>query len=292
MSAAVQDRALLAYTALLLLVTVVGAWVVPVTTPGGTLISLAVLAPWLAWVVLHSVVARGAPLTAQFLLIAGGVAFAIHAAAVNLSDAVDHTLQPQVLGVPVQVVGACLVYWYAGFAVTSALADAGPAWQSALPFCVMGALVTTALDLAAEPVAVRMGYFAYDHGGAFMPEVEGATGAHGIPLLHYLGWMVAAFAVYVGCWLGSRRAPDSAPRGRLAALLFYLSLFLATAIPAARLGYPQLLLIGGLPVALVSLWTVHHLIADRSARELAARRGKERARVTNLAERRLAVHRR
>jgi carotenoid biosynthesis protein len=273
-------------------VTVVGAWFVPVTAQGGTVISLAVLLPSLAWVVLHSAGVRGAPLTARFLLIAAGVAFGIQAAAVNLSDAVHHALQPQVLGVPVQVVGARLVYLYAGFAVTLALAGAGPAWPSALPFCVMAALVTTALDLAADPLGVRMGYFTYDHGGAFMPEIEGANGAHGIPLLHYLCWMVAAFAVYAACWLGSRRMPDAAPRGRLAALLFYLTLFLATAIPAVRLGYPQLLLIGGLPVALVSLLGIHRLIADRSARELAGRRGKERARVTNLAERRLAVHRR
>jgi hypothetical protein len=292
MSAAIQDRALLSYSALLLVVTALSAWFVPAAPEVGAAISVAVLLPWVAWVVVHSLVVRGVPLTAQFLLIAGGVAFTLQAAAVNLTDVFHHTLQPQVLGVPVQVVGAGLVFVYAGFAVALTLVAPGSTWQSALPFCGIAALVTTLLAVVTDPVGIQLGYFVYDVGGAFMPEIEGATGAHGLPLASYLGWVAGAFAVSVAFWLCSRRVPESAPRGRLAALLFYVSLFLAAAIPAIRLGHLQLLLIGGLPVALVTLVGVHRLIADRAARELASRRGKERARVTNLAERRLAVHRR
>jgi hypothetical protein len=293
MSAAVQDRALLAYSAVLLVVTAVGAWFVPVTAPVGTGISLAILVPALAWIVLHSAIVRGAPRTVQFLLIAGGVTFAVQAAVVNLTDAISYTLEPQVLGVAVQAMAVCVVYLYAGFAMTLTLSGFGPAWQSALPFCVIAALAATALDLAAAPVGVLMGYVAYSQGGPYLPEIAAANGAHGIPMAHYLCWVAVAFAVYVACWLCSRRVADAAtPRGRLAALLFYVNLFLATAIPALRVGYTQLVLIGGLPVALMSVLGAQRLIADRSARELANRRGKERARVTNLAERRQAVHRR
>jgi uncharacterized membrane protein len=141
-------------------------------------------------------------------------------------------------------------------------------------------------------VAVRLGFFTYDSGGAFMPEVEGVNGVHGIPLANYLVWMASATATYLAMWLAGRGIQVETIRGRAAALLFYLTLFCTVALPALRLGYPQLMLIGGLPVALVCLLVVHRSLGDRRARAASLRRGRERARVTSLVERRLATHRR
>ena len=125
-----------------------------------------------------------------------------------------------------------------------------------------------------------------------MPEIEGANGAHGIPLSNYLGCVLLASATYVIFWFTSGKMHGEPVRGRVSALLAYVSLFVAAAIPAVRLGYSQLLLIGGLPVALVALLVTHRLVVDRRARDLGLRRGKERARVTSLVERRMAMPRR
>ena len=292
MSVALERRALLAYTLLLMIATVALESIVP---PTATLPSDGASAPlllYLAWVVWHSVEVRGSRLTAQFVAVAAALAFATEAMVLNTTEMFHHNLHPQVLQVPFQIVCGWIVYLYAGYAMTVSLVSPVESWKGAVAFCVVAALVTTALDLTADPVGVRLGAFTYHQGGAFVPEIEGTNGAHGIPLATYVGWMLVATSTYVLVWLGSRTSSADQARGRVEALLFYLSVFLATAIPALRLGYAQLLLIGGLPVALVALLVTYRLIADRRARGLAVRRGRERARVTNLADRRFAIHRR
>jgi uncharacterized membrane protein len=290
MSSRFLDQGLLAYTLVLLGTTAVVACVVRLG--GGSAASATLLLLWMGWVLFHSAAVRGVRQTAQFVLIAGGIAFVLEGAALRFSNAFHHTLQPQVLGVPPQVICAWIVYLYAGFAVTLVLANRGQTWPGALAFCAAAALVTTALDLTVDPVSVRMGRFAYHQGGAFMPEIAGVNGVHGIPLANYVGWMLLASGTYLAFWLCTRRSDDQPAPGRLAALLFYLTLFAAAAIPAVRFGYAQLLLIGGLPVALVALLVAQRLTVDRRARELSMRRGRERSRVSSLVERRLAAHRR
>lgn len=286
-----RDRSLLALTLMLVGATTVVGGLAPLDHLGNSTANLAALVAWLAWVVIHSVVVRGTRRTGQFVLVAGGCAFMLEAAALHFTNAFQHSLHPQVLGVPVPIVGGWIVYLYAGYAVTLALTSPGQTWAGAVAFSVVAALVTTALDLTADPVGVRTGSFAYHQGGGFMPEIQGFNGARGIPLMNYAGWLALATAAYVAFWFWARGAEDRPIRGRVTALLFYVGLFAATAIPAVRLGYAQLLLIGGLPVALVALLAAHHLVVDRRAREHSIR-GKERARVTSLVERRLAAHRR
>ncbi len=290
MSSAGTTRGLFAYT-LLLVVCAAAECLVPLRTLGGDATMLLLLGAWLGWVVLHSVLARGGQRTGQFLLIAAALAFGLEAAVVHLTDITHHALQPQVLGVPLQILVAWIVCLYSGFAVTFAVASPGHTWASALAFSVAAGLVTTALGLTADPVAVRMGSFTYRHGGAFLPQVEGTNGAHGIPLISYLAWILLAVSTYMAYWLRTRRAPDEVIGGGVEAALFYIGLFIAAAVPAVRLGDAQLLVIGGLPVALVSSLVAYRLIVDRRVRELSARR-KERARVTVLAEHRQALRRR
>ena len=291
MSAELVDRGLLTYTVLLLLATAVVQCVAPLTGVSSSAVQGVALLPWLAWVIAHSTLVRGGRLTAQLLMLAGAMAFGVEVAAVNFTDTFHHALHPQIFGVPVQIVCAWIIYLYAGFAVTLALGGPGHTRRGALLFCGGAALVTTALDLTADPVGVQTGSFVYQQGGAFMREIEGANGVHGIPLLNYVGWVLLAGGTYATFWLWTRHAEDGRDGGRLSALLFYVGLFVAAVIPAVRLGHPELLLIGGLPVGLVALLVMQRLTADRHARALGLRRGKERARVASLAERRLASHR-
>src|SRR5262245_51992332 len=114
MSAAVQDRALLAFSIVLLLVTTASRCFVSATAEGGTVASLVVPILWLTWVVGHSVVVRGGSLTARYLLIAAVFAFGLEAVEVNWINAFHHTVAPQVLGVPLQTVMVRVVYLYAG----------------------------------------------------------------------------------------------------------------------------------------------------------------------------------
>jgi len=292
MSSELLDRGLLAYTVLLLLAAVVIQCVEPLTDAHSSVVQVAALLPWLGWVIAHSTVVRGGQSTGQLLVMAGIIAFVVEALALNLTDAFHHNLAPQIVGVPVQIICAWIVYLYAGFAVTLALASPGRTWRGALLFCVGAALVTTALDLTADPVGVQLGSFEYRQGGAFMPEIEGANGAHGIPLLNYVGWVLLASSTYMAFWLRARGPEDESSCRPVSALLFYVGLFVAAAIPAVRLGRSELLLIGGLPVGLIVMLVVHRLNSDRQARVLGLRRGKERTRVTSLVERRLAAHRR
>ena len=292
MSVVWERRALLAYTLLLMSATVALESIAPsAATVSSAGASLSLLL-YLAWVVWHSIKVRGSRPTAHFLGIAAAVAFATETLAVNATEVFHHHLHPQILQVPVQIVCGWVVYLYAGFAMTLALVGPVQSGSGGLAFCVVAALVTTVLDLIADPVGVRLGAFTYHQGGAFMPEIEGTNGAHGIPLGNYVGWMLVATGTNVLFWLRSRPGSDETAHGRVEALLFYLTVFVATAIPALRLGYVQLLLIGGLPVALVALLLTYRLLADRRTRKLAVRRSRQRARVTNLADRRFAIHRR
>ena len=292
MSIAFKRRALLAYTLLLMLGSVAVASIAALDQRPRSAEASVLFLLCLAWVSWHSVIVRGLRLTAQFVLLAAAIAFGVEALTLNVTEALYHNLHPQVLEVPLQIVGGWVVCLYAGFAVTLSLVSPTRSWRGAFPFCVIAALAATALDLTADPLGVRLGAFAYQQGGAFMPEIEGSNGAHGIPLVNYLGWMLVATGTYVIFWLSGRSTGAETERGRVEALLFYVSVFCATAIPALRLGYAQLLLIGGLPVTLVSVLVTYRLIADRQTRELGMRRSRQRARVTNLADRRFAMHRR
>src|SRR5262249_334742 len=158
--------------------------------------------------------------------LAGGIAFGCATALLNLTSPVYFALHPQLLGVPLQAVGAWIVYLYAGYAVTAVLVTPGPTWQSALPFCGIAALLTTALELVADPVGVRLGIVVYSHGGAFVPEIGGTNGAHGVLMATFLVWSAVATTTYVAFWMSSGGVPDAPARGRTAALLFYLSVFL------------------------------------------------------------------
>ncbi len=292
MSVVWERGALLAYTLLLTIATVALGCIAPSAAAASSVGASVSLLLYLAWVVWHSIRVRGSRSTAHFLGIAAAVAFATEALAVNATEVFHHNLHPQIFQVPVQIVCGWVVYLYAGFAMTLALIGPLQSGSGGLAFCVVAALVTTVLDLIADPVGVRLGAFTYHQGGAFMPEIEGTNGAHGIPLGTYVGWMLVATGTNVLFWLRSRPGGAETARGLVEALLFYLTVFMATAIPALRLGYAQLLLIGGLPVALVALLVTYRLIAERRTHELAVRRRRERARVTNLADRRFAVHRR
>lgn len=290
MSTAARHKGLRVYTLMLLLGAIVAASMAPLANVPGQVAGLVALLPCVIWVVVHSRIVRGGRTTARFLCIAAGIVLVIEILALAVSANFHAPAAPSMLGLPLHVMVAWVIYLYAGMAVTAALIQPGPTWWGAIPFSGVAAIATTALDLIADPVGVGLGSFVYRRGGPFMREIVGANHAHGIPLLNYGTWLVVAASAYVVFWLGTRTTVEPPVRGRLEALLFYTTAFVAPAIMSVRLGHPELLVIGGVPVALIASLVAHRLIADRRARTLTIRRRSERARVASLAQRRSANH--
>lgn len=128
-------------------------------------------------------------------------------------------LRPQLLGVPV-VMGFA---WMALVAYACELAGRLqlPPW----PAAVVGALLTTAIDLVIDPLAVqRFGYWTWAHEGTY----------YGIPFTNFAGWFVTAL---IACRvLVAHVRPDFWPSFVGAAiLLFFAANATAHALPFVAL---------------------------------------------------------
>lgn len=83
------------------------------------------------------------------------------------------------------------------------------------------ALVTTAWDLATDPVAIKENFWKWDFGGAYLPEVDG-----GVPFSNFWGWIGAVFIIsFLYRFLYTRKPADKPVRSPLLfAAAFYTSL--------------------------------------------------------------------
>lgn len=83
------------------------------------------------------------------------------------------------------------------------------------------ALVTTAWDLTTDPVAIEEGFWKWDFGGRYLPEVAG-----GVPFSNFWGWIGAVFIIsFLYRWLFTRGSVPTVTRSPLLfAAAFYTSL--------------------------------------------------------------------
>ncbi len=129
-----------------------------------------------------------------------------------------HRTRPRVTGVP----PAVLLLWYnviygsycAADRALSKLSLGEAARREAL--APGAALAATSLDLALDPFGLDAGLWEWNADGAYAPEVTGANGRHGVPLLNYWGWLVVVMGVVLAY---ERLFPDGGRGGRAPALL-------------------------------------------------------------------------
>jgi uncharacterized membrane protein len=153
-----------------------------------------------------------------------------------------HRTRPRIAGVPVAVV----LGWYS--AVHGSLTLAARI-LSRLPLSEgsrgrmlppLAALVGTSLDLALDPAGLDTGLWEWNSDGAYAPEVEGANGRRGVPLVNYLGWLALVGGAAFGYGRAHGRERDSGD-GRLPALLL-LPPYLAALARVVRRRSPKYLL--------------------------------------------------
>ncbi len=162
-----------------------------------------------------------------------------------------HRTRPRIGGVPVAVV----LGWYSAIHGSLTLAERvlsrlpldEAARGRALP--PLAALVGTSLDLALDPAGLDAELWEWNADGAYAPEVEGANGRRGVPLVNYLGWLAlvgGASLVYERA-RGQERDQES---GRLPVLVL-LPGYLAAVAWAVRRRRPRYLIYSlPFPVAL------------------------------------------
>jgi putative membrane protein len=91
-------------------------------------------------------------------------------------------LQPQILGVPIQIPMGWLMMLPPAWAVGKAIAGKLPARWQFPTFIGLSALAMTAWDLLMDPMMVSWGMWAW----------ESASGYYGIPWSNFLGWLLVA----------------------------------------------------------------------------------------------------
>ncbi len=137
-----------------------------------------------------------------------------------------HRVRYRVAGVPL----AILLGWYA--VIHGSIAVAGRvserlrlgerAKKRTLP--ALAALVGVSLDLLLDPAGLDVGLWEWNADGAYAPEIRGANGRGGVPLVNYLGWIaLVGGSVYV---YGSAGGPEE---GELLPAALLLPLYLAGA---------------------------------------------------------------
>lgn len=147
-----------------------------------------------------------------------------------------HRTRPRLAGVPPGV----LLGWYCAihgsFTVTARILARLPMDEDrrhvALPFGA--ALVGTSLDLILDPFGLDAGLWEWTTDGVYAPEVVGANGRSGVPLINYLGWIsLVASVVYVHERLFDDGTSPDLDASRVPGLLL-LPYYLAAAVWAVR----------------------------------------------------------
>jgi uncharacterized membrane protein len=162
-----------------------------------------------------------------------------------------HRTRPRKAGVPL----AILLGWYAvihgSFTLAEGVLSRLPldedSKRGALP--PLAALVGTSLDLVLDSAGLDAGLWEWSGDGTYAPEVVGANGRRGVPLVNFLGWLalVAGAASAYERVYGRERGPEG---GRLPVLLL-LPYYLAAVAWAVGRRRPKYLLYSlPFPVAL------------------------------------------
>lgn len=124
------------------------------------------------------------PLAATLALFAGGAAIAfVLEAAVIAAGLVRHEMRPQLLGVPLVVVGAWPAVVYLTYRVALLTLPEGAAAAAG------AAVLATVLDAATEPNALAEGVWAYPEHPLSSPRLGGA------PWWNFAGWLAIVFVV-------------------------------------------------------------------------------------------------
>jgi hypothetical protein len=124
------------------------------------------------------------PLRAVLPLFAGGTLLALVAEATVIRfGLLSHRLHPKLAGVPAPVLLAWPAVVYVSLRIGLLVA---PAWWAA---AAVAAVLGTAGDAVADPIAVREGVWAYPRSRLSRPRFRG------VPWWNFLGWVGLVFAV-------------------------------------------------------------------------------------------------
>ena len=144
-----------------------------------------------------SVRTRGVRRSAVFLALGAGPPAIGELLATGPLKLLRHRTRPRVAGVPIAV----LLGWYGvihgSFAVARRVLDRLSLGEStqrkALP--PVAALVGVSLDLILDPAGLDAGLWEWRSDGIYAPEIQGANGYSGVPIINYLGWTVLVAGV-------------------------------------------------------------------------------------------------
>lgn len=130
--------------------------------------------------------------------------------------------------VPLLVVVSWEVIIYPSLLIVDELLDARAAptsasrwWLRAGIASLAMAMVTTAWDLMTDPISVTHGWWLWDHGGAYLPEVRG-----GVPFSNFAGWVGAVFIISLAYRVLFTRG-DTGNTPRASSLRFATALYTA-----------------------------------------------------------------
>lgn len=174
-----------------------------------------------------SVRTRGVRRSVVLLALGAGLPAAGELLATGPLGLLRHRTRPRVAGVPVAIV----LGWYGVIHGSFTLAERA---LSRLPLDKdskrellppLAALVGTSLDLALDPAGLDAGLWEWTGDGAYAPEVEGANGRRGVPLVNFLGWfaLVAGAAAVYERANGRERGPEGDRLPGLLLIPYYLA---------------------------------------------------------------------
>lgn len=173
--------------------------------------------------------------------------------------------------VPLLVVVSWEVVIYPSLLIVDELlgAHAPPAsrarwWLRAGVASLATAMVTTSWDLMTDPISVTRGWWLWDHGGAYLPQVRG-----GVPFGNFAGWVGAVFVISLAYRLlftrGDNHAAPRASSLRFAAAL-YTALLFGGLHGLHQIGLPLAMLVGIFTMGPVAALAWSRLATSTAAR--------------------------
>ncbi len=174
-----------------------------------------------------SVRARGVRRSVVLLALGAGLPAVGELLATGPLGLLRHRTQPRIADVPVAIVLGWYGVIHGSFTLAERVLSRLPldedSKSKALP--PLAALVGTTLDLALDPAGLDAGLWEWGGDGTYAPEVEGANGRRGVPLVNFLGWLalVAGAAALYERVYGSERGPEGGRLPMLLLLPYYLA---------------------------------------------------------------------
>ena len=159
-----------------------------------------------------------------------------------------HRTRPRTARVPIAIVLGWYSVIHGSFAVARLILErlslGESAKRAALP--PVAALVGVSLDLVLDPAGLDAGLWEWNSDGAYAPEIDGANGHGGVPLVNYFGW----FALVGGAVSVYGLACKYEEGGRLPAMLLLPYYLAAVGWALRRRKFRYLLYSALFPVAL------------------------------------------